>query len=71
MERELRALEEERALVEAERLSFNRQIEELGSRTRVMRVARQRLGMHLPEDDEIIFLPAVRTSAPAVTEGAR
>lgn len=65
MERELRTLESERSLVEAERVSLSRRIEELGSRSRVVRVARERLGMHLPEDDEIVFLPAVIARPPA------
>ena len=48
------------ALTEAERVELVRRIEELRSRARVVRVARERLGMHLPSDDEIVFLPVPR-----------
>lgn len=58
LERELRELESERAIVEAEAVGLVRRMEELRSRARVVRVARDRLGMHLPGDDEIVFLPA-------------
>ena len=63
MERVLRSLESQRALAEAERVASHRRIEELGSRSRIVRVARDRLGMHLPEDGEIVFLPAVEAGA--------
>lgn len=55
-ERALRALETERSVAEAERIAALRRLEELRSRSRIVRVARDRLGMHLPEDREIIFL---------------
>lgn len=67
MEREMRSLEGERALAEAERITLARRIEELGSRARIVQVARDRLGMHLPEDDEIVFLPAAGAVPPAGT----
>jgi cell division protein FtsL len=56
-ERELRELESERAVLETARVELSRRIEELRSRARVVRVARERLGMHLPEPHEIVFLP--------------
>jgi hypothetical protein len=37
-------------------VGLSRQIEELRSRSRVLRVARTRLGMHLPDETEIVFL---------------
>ena len=58
MERALRELETERGIAEAERIAAVRRVEELQSRVRVLAVARDRLGMHLPSDDEIVFLPA-------------
>ena len=67
MERSLRAVEAERAIAEAERITAMRRIEELRGRARVVRVARERLGMHLPADSEIIFLPA--TEVLPATEG--
>jgi cell division protein FtsL len=57
MERVLRELEMERGIAEAERLAAGRRVEELRSRARVIRVARDRLGMHLPAESEIVFLP--------------
>ena len=58
MERALRELETERGIAEAERVAAVRRVEELQSRVRVLSVARERLGMHLPSDDQIVFLPA-------------
>jgi cell division protein FtsL len=73
MERALHSLESQRMLVEAERVASRRRIEELGSRSRIVRVARDRLGMHLPEDQEIVFLPAVEAGslAAAATGGTK
>lgn len=67
MERELRDLEGERAVLETERVELARRVEELRSRSRILRVARDRLGMHLPEAHEIVFLP-VGTPVPAGAE---
>ena len=64
LERELWALEGRNATVEAERVELARRIEQLRSRSRILQVARDRLGMHLPQDHEIIFLPV--TAAPAL-----
>jgi pyruvate kinase len=58
MERALRELETERGIAEADRLAALRRIDELQGRSRIVPVARDRLGMHLPEDREIVFLPA-------------
>lgn len=58
LERGLRALESERVIAEAEAVELVRRVEELRSRARIVRVARDRLGMHLPEDEEIVFLPS-------------
>ncbi|MEX2583938.1 MAG: hypothetical protein WD766_11720 [Gemmatimonadota bacterium] len=56
MERALRDVRSERAIAEAERVAAARRVEELRSRSRIVAVARERLGMHLPEDGEIVFL---------------
>lgn len=69
VEREVRDLETERAKSEAERIELTRRIEELRSRSRIVRVASDRLGMHLPADHEIVFLPvAGPLPAPAEAE---
>jgi pyruvate kinase len=57
MEEALRAVEVDRAIAESERVAAARRIEELRSRSRVVSYARDRLGMHLPEDREIVYLP--------------
>ena len=61
-EREVRELETELARAEAERIELTRKIEELRSRSRIVRVAGERLGMHLPQDHEIVFLPVADAS---------
>jgi cell division protein FtsL len=67
-EAELRALQTERAIAEAERLELVRRIETASSRARIVRVARERLGMHLPSDAEILLLPEP-SGVPAVAAG--
>jgi cell division protein FtsL len=57
LEQALSVVEQKRATAEAERVELARRIEQLRSRSRIVRVARERLGMHLPDDREIIFLP--------------
>ena len=57
MEQALRSLEAERSIAEAERIESMRLIEELRSRARIVRVATDRLDMHVPEDSEIVYLP--------------
>lgn len=56
MEAALRAVESQRALAEAERVTHTARIEELRSRARVVSVARERLGMKVPDDGDIVFL---------------
>lgn len=58
MEEGLRDLESKRGMAEAERVELVRRVEQLRSRARIVAVARDRLGMHLPTDREIVFLPA-------------
>jgi cell division protein FtsL len=72
LEQELSAVEQRRAIVEAERVELVRQIEQLRSRARIVKVARTRLGMHLPTDREIVFLPVPTrdTAAAAAAEEA-
>lgn len=57
LERAVRDLETEQAKVSAERVDLARRIEHLRSRARIVTVARDRLGLHLPGDHEIVFLP--------------
>lgn len=63
LEAGLRGVRTQRANAEAERVELVRRIEQLRSRSRIVRVAADRLGMHLPVDDEIVFLPAPTDSA--------
>jgi cell division protein FtsL len=57
LEREVLEVQNRHAVVEAERIELLRRIHSLESRARVLRVARDRLGMHLPTGREIVFLP--------------
>lgn len=70
LEEELRAVESQRAVVEAERVELVRRIEELRSRSRIVRVARERLGLRLPGDGEIVFLPVAGDPALTPVAGA-
>ena len=65
--RQSRALEElrgldaaraERALLQAEHSELQRDIQRLESRSRIVAVARERLGLRTPAGDEIVFLQA-------------
>jgi cell division protein FtsL len=69
LEQEIRGIRAEHAIAEAERLELVRRIQALSSRARIVRVARERLGMHLPSDAEILLLPAPTTTADSVREG--
>lgn len=71
LERELRAAEYEAAVAEAERVRLVRRIEHLRSRARITSAARDRLGMHLPTDDEIVFLGVAPEPGGAATGGSR
>ena len=71
MERSLRELESERASAEAERVAAGRRIEELRSRSRITAVARDRLGMHIAADDEIVFLPSPERYPPGFEVASR
>jgi len=66
-EHALRATQAERAIVDAEQMELERRIQALSTRTRVVRVARERLGLHLPGDDEIVLLPIEADSASVFT----
>jgi len=53
----LDALRREASLARAERLELERTIHHLESRARVVPAARERLGMHMPDASEIVYLP--------------
>lgn len=63
LQREIRALEGDRAVAETARLELETRIQALRSRARVVRVARDRLGMHLPADSEVVLIPLPREAA--------
>ncbi len=56
-ERALNAVKQELAVVEAEKVELTNRIQALQTRARITRVARERLGMHVASDDEIVLLP--------------
>ena len=53
----LDALRRETELAGARRAELERRIRELESRSRVVPEARRRLGMHVPDASEIVYLP--------------
>jgi hypothetical protein len=69
LEAGVRKVQTRRANAEAERVELVRRIEQLRSRSRIVRVAVDRLGMHLPVDREIVFLPAPTDTAAAAPGG--
>jgi cell division protein FtsL len=69
LEAGLSSIEKRHANAEAERVELVRRIEQLRSRARIVQVARDRLGMHLPTDREIVFLP-IPTSRDSAADSA-
>jgi hypothetical protein len=56
-QREVTRLENEWSIAEAERVEWANRIQALQTRARITRVARQRLGLHVARDDEVVLLP--------------
>jgi cell division protein FtsL len=56
-QREIRGLDADVAVAEGEKTELMNRIQALQSRARITRVARERLGLHLPSDSEIVLLP--------------
>lgn len=65
--RGLDAARAERAQLQAERSAFQREIQHLESRPRILAVAGERLGMRVPTHSEIIFLQAPVAAEPTGT----
>lgn len=63
-QRELRALEQRRTQLEAERAKLELEIRDLSSRARLAPVVEQRLGMRYPSDSQVVILNR-RGDAPA------
>lgn len=55
--REIRALEQRRAALEAQRAALEGAIRDASSRARLARTAEERLGMRIPSDSQVIYLP--------------
>ena len=55
--RAIRALDARRVQLEGERAALESGIREAASRTRIGALAEQRLGMRVPSDTQVIFLP--------------
>ncbi|MDQ3556240.1 MAG: cell division protein FtsL [Gemmatimonadota bacterium] len=72
LQRELRAIEADQGIAEARRLELVGRMHALGSRSRIVRVAGERLGMQLPDDRDIVLVPlaAPETGASAQPVGA-
>lgn len=54
--KELQSLEARRSGLIAERLKLEREIRLAGSRARLQPIAEQRLQMHVPSEDQVIYL---------------
>lgn len=65
-QRELTRLGEETAIAAAERAEMASRLQALGTRARITRVGRERLGLHVARDHEVVFLPV---PAAALEEG--
>lgn len=70
LDRELRALTGERSAGEARRLEAEGRIRNLAGRGRVVSLAERRLGMHVPQDSEIVFVTVPGQAAPSASGGA-
>jgi len=62
---ELEELREEIAVAEAEKGELVTRILSLQRRERIVRYARERLGMHVARDDEVVLLPVPASAARA------
>lgn len=55
--RHVERLRDDAALLEARRAELARDVQGLERRARIVAVARERLGMHVPRSEEIVILP--------------
>jgi hypothetical protein len=55
-QRELTRIQNETSIAQAERVEWANRIQALQTRARITRVARQRLGLHVARDDEVVLL---------------
>jgi len=58
--RELRALEQRRLQLRAQRAQLESDIRDLSSRGKLVPVVEQRLQMHVPNDTQVVILPRVQ-----------
>jgi cell division protein FtsB len=58
--RELRALEQRRLQLEAQRAQLRSEIRDLSSRGKLAPVVESRLNMHVPNDTQLVILPRPR-----------
>jgi cell division protein FtsL len=56
-ERQLSDLRQQLSVAEAERLDLANRVQALQTRARVVRLAAERMGMHVAHDDEVVLLP--------------
>jgi cell division protein FtsL len=64
-QREIRALQQRRDALEAERIRLEAAIRDASSRNRLQPIAEQRLNMHIPTPDQQVILPPVTSTVPA------
>ncbi|HYW05554.1 MAG TPA: septum formation initiator family protein [Longimicrobium sp.] len=68
-ERQLAEVRAELSVADAERTEMTNRLQALQTRARITRVARERLGMHVARDEEIVMLPV--PAAESTTEDDR
>jgi cell division protein FtsL len=61
---ELTALQRRKAALESERVELRQQIRDASSRSVIVPLAERRLGMHLPEESQIVMLKAASNGSP-------
>jgi cell division protein FtsL len=66
LQERIAVLQEEAAVLDAERIDLIREMERLRSRERIVRIGTERLDLRLPRDDEVVIL-----AVPASAGGAR
>ncbi|MBX6331112.1 MAG: cell division protein FtsL [Gemmatimonadaceae bacterium] len=57
--REVRALEQQRLQLQAERAQLESDIRTLSSRSMLVPIAERRLGMHIPSDTQVVIIPRI------------
>jgi cell division protein FtsL len=66
-QREIRRLQQQRNLLEADRIRLETAIRDASSRTHLQPIAEQRLNMHIPTPDQQVLIPRTTNKTPRTT----